>query len=65
MFEVHIREMYPQDGVKFLRAVREVLPQSPDSASLSPREVLERVEKIAPGFSQWAEASVQRSSFTN
>jgi hypothetical protein len=55
MFEVHIREMYPEYGLKFLRAIREALPRSPDSPALTPRQVLERVEKIAPGFEKWAE----------
>jgi len=55
MFEVQIRAMYPEYGLKFLRAIRDALPRSRNSPALSPSQVLERVAKITPGFEKWAE----------
>jgi hypothetical protein len=55
VFETKIRDIYPQYGVKLLRAVREAFPKSPDSPALRPGQAVERMEKIAPGFRKWAE----------
>jgi hypothetical protein len=63
LFETRIRELYPRAGWQFLKALRNEFPptdgaiKQPPVAkadAIPPEEVLERVEKIAPGFQAWA-----------
>lgn len=61
MFEARIREIYPELGLKFLRDLRRDFPSNGDSpgfaplaSRMKPELLLERLEKIAPGFQEWA-----------
>jgi hypothetical protein len=62
MFEVRIREIYPELGLRLLSDLRREFPKTggsyfsdvPLEARMKPEEVLGRVEKIVPGFQQWA-----------
>ena len=65
MFEGRIQELYPKMGIQFLKELKRqfpadgVLPKdSPASKavnkSMTPTEVLEKLEAIAPGFQAWA-----------
>ena len=63
MFEMRTQEMMAQTGVKFLRDLKRKFPQTssaaryenPPASRLKPAELLEQLEKIAPGFQRWAE----------
>ena len=62
MFETRVREIYPELGLTFLSDLRRDFPKNggsngfnaPPGTRLKPAEVLARLEKIAPGFQQWA-----------
>jgi len=61
MFESRIREIYPQLGLKFLSDLQRELPlttanidRKPVATRMKPAQLLERLEKIAPGFQKWA-----------
>jgi hypothetical protein len=61
MFEAHIREIYPKLGLSFLSGLRKEFPLSGDPLAYTPPErrpqvgeVIERLDKIAPGFQAWA-----------
>jgi hypothetical protein len=62
MFEARIREEYPQLGLKFLSDLKREFPlttakpvyEGPVTGRMKPAEVLERLEKVAPGFKKWA-----------
>ncbi len=62
MFEARIREIYPRSGLKFLIDLRRDLPltdsspgyAAPVRSRMPPQELIERLEKIAPGFKEWA-----------
>jgi len=64
MFESRIREIYPELGLKFLSDLKRSFPQSGDSRTpngppktkMTPAQLLEQLEKIAPGFQKWAAA---------
>ena len=63
MFEIRTQEMMPQTGIKFLHDLKRKFPQTsnvaryenPPASRLKPAELLEQLEKIAPGFQRWAE----------
>lgn len=62
MFEARIREIYPELGLKLLFDLRRDLPltdkspgyTAPLTTRMKPEELLQRLEKIAPGFQAWA-----------
>lgn len=61
MFEARIREIYPELGLRLLSDLRKEFPRSGDSpgagapaSTMQPTQVLNRLEKIAPGFEKWA-----------
>jgi hypothetical protein len=59
MFEARIREIYPHSGLKLLTDLRGNLPRTPTStdpptSSMKPEELLQRLERITPGFQAWA-----------
>jgi len=60
MFESRIREIYPLRGLQFLRDLKREFPRTAgrssreSGATIPPAQVLERLEKIAPGFQKWA-----------
>src|SRR5262245_29146390 len=68
MFEARIREIYPKLGLKFLSDLRRDFPQTGEGfnaalgttgfnatlGTMNPQELLLRLERIAPGFRQWA-----------
>lgn len=64
MFESRIREIYPQLGLKFLADLKREFPLVPSRAEymkpidtrMKPSQLLELLEKIAPGFQKWAAA---------
>jgi len=60
MFEAHIREIYPKFGLGFLSDLRKEFPLSGEPLAYSPPErrlevgqIVERLDKIAPGFRAW------------
>jgi hypothetical protein len=60
MFELRIRELYPDKRLEFLKELQAHFPlrnasSREQSRKLSPKEVIEILERIAPGFRQWAE----------
>jgi len=62
MFESRVQEMGPL-GIKFLRDLKNQFPRKSDAprfndppdSRMKPAELLEQLEKIAPGFQKWAE----------
>lgn len=52
-----IRAIYSTQGFDFLRRVKEVFPIG--TATLPPSEVLQRLERVAPGFTEWAKVFAQ------
>lgn len=64
MFESRIREIYPQLGLQFVADLKSQFPlvasraeyMKPFDTRMKPSQLLERLEKIAPGFQKWAAA---------
>jgi hypothetical protein len=61
MFETRIRELYPEMGLQFLKELRRRFPAAagdhkgvPVPDPVPPEQLLEELEKIAPGFKEWA-----------
>jgi hypothetical protein len=61
MFEAHIREIYPKLGLGFLSDLRKEFPLLGDPLTYTPPkrplqvgEIIETLNKIAPGFRAWA-----------
>lgn len=52
-FAARVTEVFSAQGLEFLSAVREAFPAGKDE-QLSGREVLERLDRIHPGFLAWA-----------
>lgn len=62
MFEVRIQEIYPQAGLTLLTALKKEFPLAQGDAPgytlpldkrMKPQELLDRLDKIEPGFKQW------------
>ena len=54
MFEKRAEEVYAQQGVGFLKEVKTAFPPGGKAAAMSNEEVLKRLDKICPGFTEWA-----------
>ena len=61
MFETRIRELYPKMGLQFLKELRGQFPAAAGDhqgvfvpTPVPPEQLLEELEKIAPGFKDWA-----------
>ena len=54
IFHVRVEEVYEAQGIDFVHRVREALPAGA-SGELSTPDLLERLERIQPGFHAWAE----------
>ncbi|MEZ4660985.1 MAG: hypothetical protein R2911_25830 [Caldilineaceae bacterium] len=60
MFEAHIQQLYPKMGLQFLTELQRRFPTTgptqrlPRPNPVPPEEVLEELEKFAPGFESWA-----------
>jgi len=56
-FETRIREIHPKLGLDFLIDVKKEFPRSTNTGTtpaMTPRQVLQRLERIAPGFEAWS-----------
>ena len=53
MFEQRIEQVYSEQGIEFLREVREIFPADKPQ-TLSNSAVLEQLERICPGFIAWS-----------
>jgi hypothetical protein len=51
-FQQQVQAVHAAQGVEFLRRVRAAF--GPDAPPASPEEVLDRLERVAPGFRAWA-----------
>ena len=61
MFETRIQELYPRMGLQFLKELRRRFPATagkhkeiPVPNPVAPEPLLEELEKVAPGFKDWA-----------
>jgi hypothetical protein len=62
MYEVRVREIYPQRGLRFLSDLKQRFPGTagapwepiPLATRMKPAELIAALERIAPGFQEWA-----------
>jgi hypothetical protein len=60
-FMDRVEQVYAKKGVAFLKEARAVFPQGPERFALGNAETLRRLDKISPGFTDWAHSLEQHA----